>query len=305
MTVKNLGALRALADDTRLRLYNILSHQELNVNEIVRIMQMGQSRVSRHLKILTEAGLLTSRRDGLRVYYSANEAQEIEPLGSAVRTFIEREPSVKADLLRTQEVVRERSRRTRQFFDSIAGSWEDLKKEIYGEFDLNAEIMRHVNACGTAVDVGCGTGDLIDLLQNKADRVIGIDSSPGMLEQARHRFEGQTRAELRLGEVEHLPLSDGEADLTVMNMVLHHLSQPEGAIREVGRTLKPGDPFLIAELEKHGLDSMRDAFGDRWLGFDRRDMQRWLKSAGFTFTDDLAFELNHRLKLIIYRSRKT
>ena len=305
MNGKTLSALRALADDTRLRFYNILSHQELNVNEIVRVMAMGQSRVSRHLKILTEAGLLTSRRDGLWVYYSTNEAEEVETLGSAVRALVEREPSIRADLLRTQEIVRERSRRTQQFFDSIAGSWEDLKREIYGEFDLNAEIMRHVNESGTVVDVGCGTGDLIDLLQNKADRVIGVDSSPGMLEQARHRFEGQNRIELRLGEVEHLPLSDSEADLAVMNMVLHHLSQPEGAIREVGRTLKPGDPFLIAELEKHDLDSMREAFGDRWLGFDRRDVQRWLKSAGFTLTDEMGFELNRRLKLILYRSRKT
>ena len=99
MKGKTLTALRALADDTRLRFYNILSHQELNVNEIVRVMAMGQSRVSRHLKILTEAGLLTSRRDGLWVYYSTNEVEEIEPLGSAVRTLIEREPSVRADLL--------------------------------------------------------------------------------------------------------------------------------------------------------------------------------------------------------------
>lgn len=305
MNGKTLSALRALADGTRLRFYNILSHQELNVNEIVRVMAMGQSRVSRHLKILTEAGLLTSRRDGLWVYYSTNEAEEVETLGSAVRALVEREPSIRADLLRTQEIVRERSRRTQQFFDSIAGSWEDLKREIYGDFDLNAEIMRHVNESGTVVDVGCGTGDLIDLLQNKADRVIGVDSSPGMLEQARHRFEGQNRIELRLGEVEHLPLSDSEADLAVMNMVLHHLSQPEGAIREVGRTLKPGDPFLIAELEKHDLDSMREAFGDRWLGFDRRDVRRWLKNAGFTLTDEMGFELNRRLTLILYRSRKT
>jgi len=146
---------------------------------------------------------------------------------------------------------------------------------------------------------------LIDLLQKKADRVIGVDSSPGMLEQARHRFVGQNRIELRLGEVEHLPLSDREADLAVMNMVLHHLSQPEAAVREVGRTLKPGDPFLVAELEKHRLDSMRVAFGDRWLGFERKEMQRWLSSAGFTLADEMDFELNRQLTLIIYRSRKT
>ena len=275
------------------------------MNEIVRVVAMGQSRVSRHLKILTEAGLLTSRRDGLWVYYSTNEAEEIEPLGSAVRALFEGEPSTRADLQRTQEIVRERSRRTQQFFDSIAGSWENLKRDIFGEFDLSAELMRHINECGTAVDVGCGTGDLIALLQSKAGQVIGIDSSPGMLAQARNRFEGESRIELRLGEVEHLPLSDREADLAVMNMVLHHISQPQGALREVGRTLKPGDPFLIAELDKHGLDSMREAFGDRWLGFDRRDMRRWLKSAGFTLTDEMGFELNRRLTLIIYRSRKT
>jgi len=112
MNGKTLNALRALADDTRLRFYNILSHQELNVNEIVRVMAMGQSRVSRHLKILTEAGLLTSRRDGLWVYYSTNKEKEVETLGSAVRALIEKEPSISADLLRTQEIVQERSRRT-------------------------------------------------------------------------------------------------------------------------------------------------------------------------------------------------
>ncbi len=300
-----LITLRALADETRLRLYNILCRQELNVNEIVRVLAMGQSRISRHLKILTEGGLLHSRRDGLWVYYSASEEGELQSLGSAVRRLIEGESTARDDLARTREIVQERSRRTRQFFDTIAGSWEKLKREIFGEFDLNAELIGFIGRCGTAVDVGCGTGDLLELLQEKADRSIGVDSSPGMLEQARKRFERRNHIELRLGEVEHLPLRDGEADLAVMNMVLHHISEPQRALREVGRILTPGDTFIIAELDKHGLDSMREAFGDRWLGFERGIMRGWLENEGFALTQEKEFELNRRLKLIVYRSTKT
>jgi SAM-dependent methyltransferase len=303
--MKALDYLRGLADDTRLRLYSILSQNELNVNEIVRVMEMGQSRVSRHLKILSDCGLLASRRDGLWVYYSAAQTAGTLGIGSAVRELMENEPQAREDLLRAKAVIRDRSRRTRQFFDSIAEDWESLKKKILGDFDLNSEIVRLIDECGTAVDVGCGTGDLIALLQSRARHVIGVDSSPGMLEQARLRFEDRSAVELRLGEVEHLPLRDGEADLAVVNMVLHHLSEPERGIREVGRTLKSGDLFLVAELQKHELESMRKAFGDRWLGFDRKDMELWLKDSGFALVEERSYNLKEQLKLIIYVSRKT
>ena len=125
-----------------------------------------------------------------------------------------------------------------------------------------------------------------------------------MLEQARRRFSDQQSIELRLGESEHLPLRDGEADVAIMNMVLHHLSQPEEGIREVNRVLKTGDRFIVVDFEKHEQEQMRKSYGDRWLGFESRRIRHWLGSSGFGSVDERGFELGRQLRLIIYTARK-
>jgi len=171
---------------------------------------------------------------------------------------------------------------TERFFDSIAEDWEKLKKEILGDLDINELIMQHIPSRGTLVDLGCGTGDLLVSLANKGEKVIGVEKSSRMLAEARLRFHGQDqKIDLRIGELEHLPLGDGEADLAVTSMVLHHLPEPQKALAEINRILKKESLFVIVDLESHDLEKMRERFGDRWLGFKKEDIHTWLEEAGF------------------------
>ncbi len=308
-----LQILKALADDTRLRLYHLLTGGELNVNEIARVLDMGQSRVSRHLKILTDAGLLAPRRDGLWVYYAAARPVEADPLVSAVCAALHGDGQSQEDLGRAQEVVRERGRTTRRFFDSVAGDWEAMKRAILGDFDLNGAIAALLTRCATAggegrwrtaLEVGCGTGALLVVLAEQAETVIGVDSSPGMLARARRRFRDREGVELRLGEAEHLPVRDGEADLAVMSLVLHHLSRPREGLIEAARALQPGRPFILAEFDRHGEEALRERFGDRWLGFDPGSVEEWLKGAGLQTVERHTHELRPGLRLEFYVSKK-
>lgn len=295
--VKTVNFFKALSDETRLRLLHIFTHYELNVNEIVDIMGMGQSRISRHLKILADAQLLTFRRDGLWTFYSAATRGEGHRFSEAVKYLFDDDPIFAKGLEKVKQVLDERSRETVRFFDSIAEDWEKLKREIFGDIDLNGLILQNIPPSDTIVDLGCGTGDLLGLLKEKAGRVIGVEKSPRMLEEARRRFADQeTGIELRIGQLEHLPLREAEADLAVINMVLHHLPDPLKALQEVHRVLKKGNTFIIVDLLTHNQENMRERYGDRWLGFSETEMKNWLDSSGFSIKKMESFDLKKKLK---------
>jgi ArsR family transcriptional regulator len=277
--------LKALADQTRLRLYHVLGDHELAVNEIVRVVDMSQPRVSRHLKILADAGLLSARRDGLRVYYRATEGALARHLGDPARELFRAQTRTAGeDMRRVDEVLRDRALETRRFFDRLGPAWSHLQQEIMGDLDLNKLIAGLAPDAEAAVDIGCGAGELLERLRGKAGRLIGVDSSARMLEAARARLAEADEVELRLGEGEHLPLRDGEVDLAVMNMSLHHLSDPSQGLREAGRVLAPGRTFLLAELMSHQREEMREQHGDRWLGFSPEQLGQWLAQAGLEQT---------------------
>ena len=231
---------KALSDETRLRLAHVLGRYELSVNELVSLLEMGQSRVSRHLKILTEAGLLQSRRDGLWVFYSAVNEGEGHAFLKAAEPFVTAEARMRADLDMAARILEDRALKTRQFFNAIADHWDTLSREVLGGFDLAGAVRDAMPPdCGVAVDLGCGTGLVLERMRERARKVIGVDGSPRMLELARRRFipEGSAEAwsdggapfpaagadipagspalaplSLRIGELDHLPLRDGEAD---------------------------------------------------------------------------------------------
>jgi SAM-dependent methyltransferase len=305
--------LKALADPTRLRLVSVLGRHELAVSEILRVLDMGQSRVSRHLTILAHAGLLASRRDGLWVYYRAESQGDVRPLLDVVESLKAADPeeaaTADADARRAELVVAERTATTRRFFDDRAGEWESLARDVLGELDLAASVGEVLDGLRprpeVAVDVGCGTGTLLEAIAPRAGRTIGVDSSPRMLERARRRFDGREGVELRLGEAEHLPLRDGEAGLVVVSMTLHHLAEPAAGLAEIARTTARGGRLLLVELERHDREDLRDAHGDRWLGFDRAALIDLARGAGFTLETDHAHELPRGLVLGMYLFRKT
>lgn len=286
-----LQYFKALSDETRLRLMHVLNRHELSVNELVNILEMGQSRVSRHLKILTSAGLLSSRRDGLWVFYSAVSDGEERAFLDAMTPFITADMVLQADLDMAQKMIEERALKTRQFFNAIAEDWDELNREVLGGFDLAAAVVdsmpqsvpQSMETCTVAVDLGCGTGSVLDRMLKHSREVIGVDGSPRMLELARRRFvEGADRVSLRIGELDHLPLRDAEADFACINMVLHHLSDPQAALTEIRRVLRKDGLLFVTDFDQHSNEHMRTEYGDRWLGFDRDYLVYMLNAAGFT-----------------------
>lgn len=169
---------------------------------------------------------------------------------------------------------------TRQYFDSVADQWDDMRRTFFGEGVRDAAICAAgIRAGAVVADIGTGTGFLAEAALAAGARVIGIDSSEGMLTQVRARFAGQA-FEARLGDVNSLPLETGEADAVLANMVLHHAPDPGHAIREMARGLKLGGRLVITDADTHTHEWLRTEQHDRWLGFDRAEIARWFDDAG-------------------------
>ncbi len=300
---------KALSDPTRLRLLNILNEVELNVNEIVSIVDMIQSGVSRHLKILLESGLLSSRKQGSFIYYSANQTSENRTLIQYVCSKARTDEICTLDLEKARQSIVIRKNRTRRFFSTVAPQWDRLKKEVLGEFDLNRVLRDEIGRSLIVADLGCGTGEMLAVLSrestdNRAEKFIGVDSSPEMLEQARIRLSASDSIDLRLGELENLPMRDREVDGVILSMVLFHIFEPQKAIAEVFRVLKPGGLFLLADFKKHDHENIRDIIGGVWLGFTRPQIEKWFRSVGFDIQKFQEFQVEHDLCIYQFSAQK-
>jgi ArsR family transcriptional regulator len=268
---------------------------------------MGQSRISRHLKILTEAGLLQSRRDGLWVFYSAeNEGIGRQFLDSVI-PFMADEEAGRSDLDMASRIIEERALKTRQFFNEIADDWDEMNREILGDFSLPEVILHAVpKPCNIAADLGCGTGEVLEHLRGVCEEVIGVDDSPRMLELARRRFgDNMQGISLRIGELDYLPLKDGEADFICINLVLHHLSRPSASLSEIARVLRSGGLVLITDFDQHTQEAMRTRYGDRWLGFPREELTSALEHAGLSIVDYHHQSVKKDLALHLILAEKT
>ncbi len=297
-----LKAVKAIADETRLRIATVLSRYELSVNEIVNLMDMGQSRISRHLKILVDADLLESRRDGLWVYYTTVPSGEGRAFIDAMLPFALDMPTTRADLDMAMHILEERAQKTRQFFNP-AEDWDALNNEILGDFDLPTSVLNKVpNPCKVAVDLGCGTGGVLEVLRHKANNIIGVDGSSRVLELARRRFsevQGSSpqSISLRIGELDHLPLRDFEVDFACINLVLHHISEPKLVLAEIQRILQHNGILLVTEFIKHEDESLRTDYGDRWLGFDEQNFIQMAQSVGFIYDNIERIKVKKNLSL--------
>jgi len=280
-----LATLKALADPCRLRLTAVLLTGEYTVQELTRIMGMGQSRISRHLKILSEAGVLAVKRQGTWSYYRAGEGSSFF---AAIRPAFEGEmealPQRSQDLAAVAAVLEERRRRSQEFFDRHARQWDDLARTLLPVPEYRHHLLEQVPEGGTVLEIGVGTGGLLTELAARAARVIGVDHSPAMLEEARRRLTAAAvnGIELRLGEMSHLPLPDVSVACVVANMVLHHAADPAAVLAEIRRVLAPGGVLLLADLARHEREAAREQLADQWLGFDEEELSGWLTAAGFT-----------------------
>jgi ArsR family transcriptional regulator len=279
-----IETFKALADPCRTRLTAVLLAGEFTVQELTRIMGMGQSRVSRHLKILTEAGVLSVKRQGTWSYFRVCEG---DSFFSAIRPAFERGleslSERSRDLAAVAGVLEERRQRSREFFNRHARQWDDLARTLLPVPEYQLQLLNHVPEGVSLLEIGVGTGGLLAELAARASKVIGVDHSPAMLEEARHRLDGAGIGgiELRLGEMSHLPLPDASVGCVVANMVLHHAADPTAVLAEIRRVLTPGGTLLLADLARHEREAAREQLADQWLGFEKNELTEWLKRAGF------------------------
>ncbi|UFS71336.1 metalloregulator ArsR/SmtB family transcription factor [Geomonas sp. RF6] len=278
-----LDLLKSLADPCRLRLVAVLLAGEYTVQELTRIMGMGQSRISRHLKILAEAGVLSVKRQGTWSYYRVGDENVFF---TAIRPAFEREleklPQRNRDLAELGKVLEERRQKSLLFFDRHARQWDTLSRTLLPVPGYHDRLLSLIPADATVVEIGVGTGAFLPQLASHSSRVIGVDHSPAMLEEARRRIaaDGVPGVELRLGEMTHLPLEDGGADCAVANMVLHHAADPLKVLVEMVRVTRAGGSVVLADLARHEREWVREQLADQWLGFEEEELVGWMETAG-------------------------
>jgi len=282
-----LTVLKALADPIRLRLLAILVHGERTVQDLTMVLRLGQSRVSHHLKALVEAGILSVKAQGTWKYYRLEPAdafvQELWPVLSARLAQVEGHD---ADLLALNHLLAERREQSLSFFEAHAREWDERARTLLPTPDYSETLLGLLPENRALVELGIGTGALLPQLRQRSRRLVGIDHSAAMLAEARRRLnQSGLDAELRLGELLHLPLADAEMDCALLNMVLHHAERPDEVLSEVARVLVSGGRVVIADLLRHRDDAVRQTMADIWLGFEPEELRRWLAAAGFATID--------------------
>ncbi len=278
-----LGRLSSLADETRTRILLLLERSELTVSEICQIVQIPQSTVSRHLRLLSQEGWLSVRSEGTSRHYRVS--RKLDPgarkLWAAVREELAHSPLAREDRVRSRSVLEARAEQSRAFFSTQAGRWDRLRQELFGsraELQLLPGLLEGTEVVG---DLGCGTGQLARFLAPFAGKVIGVDQSEEMLEQARRRLSDRDNVEIKQGELEALPVEDGMLDIAILSLVLHYVVDPLRALEEVHRVLRPGGRILVQDMQRHQREAFREEMGHLWLGFSPEEFQEWLEEAGF------------------------
>jgi ArsR family transcriptional regulator len=285
---EGLGAmvdhLATLADPLRCRMLLVLERHELTVSELCVVMQLPQSTVSRHLKTLADAGWVVSRRDGTSRYYCM-DADELDAgarrLWPLIREQVASTSGADHDERRLQSVLTRRRSKSAAFFSSASGQWDRLREELFGEtFHLHA-LLGLLDPAAVVGDLGCGTGQLTELVAPHVAHVVAVDSSSDMLNAARRRLKDFANVDVRHGALEALPIDDGQLDVAMMGLVLHHLPDPARALAECARGLKPGGRALVIDMLPHDRAEYQQQMGHVWLGFPERQIRKLLAGAGF------------------------
>ena len=279
-----VAALKAAAEPTRLRILLLLAGSELNVKDLTRILGQSQPRISRHVKLLTEGGLVERFREGSWVYCRLSDSAHGD-LGRALLEVVDDDdPVYLRDRQRAAALKGEREAAAQTYFREHAPDWDRIRALHVSEAEVETA-MREVlegDAAQVLVDLGTGTGRILELFADRYRRSIGIDVNQAMLAYARSKLGGAgiANVQLRYGDIYNLFLHDATADAVVMHQVLHFLSDPGRAIREAARILAPGGRLLIVDFAPHGLEFLREEFAHERLGFADAQIRQWLSEAG-------------------------
>ena len=278
---------QALADPTRLRILALLRIMELSVGELAQILGQSQPRVSRHLKILSDAGVLERRKEGSWVFLTLSDSERTRPMFELIDRWSDAATRAlfASDGARTEAIRADRAEAATRYFTTHAEVWDQLRSLHVAESEVERAIDRTLGArpLGRLVDVGTGTGRMIELFGPRASGAIGIDRSSEMLRLARVKLEAAGIASsLRQGDMYALPLADETAESVIIHQVLHYAHSPASAIAEAARVLAPRGTLLIVDFAAHDREELRATDAHIRLGFDDDVMIGWFTSAGLT-----------------------
>jgi ArsR family transcriptional regulator len=274
--------MSALADTTRARLLLVLERHELTVGETCAVVQLPQSTVSRHLKVLQDEGWIAARAEGTsRRYRMAGDGDDgaAQRLWRVVREQAAAIPAAAEDARRLRSVLAQRETRSQRFFSSAAGQWDRLRAELFGPRAELAGLLGLLDPSWSVGDLGCGTGQVSAALAPFVARVVAVDNSPAMLSAARERLGDAPNVELRAGDLEALPAEDGELDAALLVLVLPYVEAPGEVVAEAARVVKPGGRVLVVDMMPHGRDDFRQTLGHQWQGFGEEQVRGWMDAA--------------------------
>jgi len=280
-----LTALRAVAEPTRLRLVVLCARGELTVTELTQILGQSQPRVSRHLKLLCEAGLLDRFREGSWVFYRLSQSG---PAGALARQLVaacdDADPTIALDLQRLSAIKRQRADLASAYFRENADQWHRIRSLYVDEREVETALIEIIAAADPRdlLDIGTGTGRMLEVLAPRVERALGIDQSREMLSIARVNLEraGLENGSVRLGDMYQLAVPDASFDAVVIHQVLHYADRPDAAIAEAARVLRPTGVLVIVDFAPHTLEFLRDEHAHRRLGFADAEVAEWCIAAG-------------------------
>lgn len=279
-----LKSLRALSDPTRLRIVALVERDELSVNELQEITRLGQSRISTHLGLLQDSGLVQSRREGKRTFYRldtpANGAAG-EIIQLAIRGAKEL-PEHSGDQINLKRILSRRREQAQVYFNQVAGRFD----RVYGpgrSWQAFGHLLLRILPPLTVADLGSGEGLLSELLARRCKQVIAVDNSEKIVAfgAAKAKRNNLKNLEFRLGDLQNPPIEPESVDLVILSQALHHAEEPAKALAAAHRILKARGQIMILDLAKHAFAKARELYGDHWLGFAESDLHRWLEAAGF------------------------
>ena len=290
-----LSALKAAGEATRLRILVLLGQAELTVKDLTAILGQSQPRISRHLKLLADAGLIDRHPEGAWVFYRLTDQGPVRGLARHLFSQIdEADPLLLRDRERLAAVKQAHADVARRYFSENAGEWDSIRALHVPEAAVEAAMAKAIGArpFESLLDLGTGTGRLLELFAPLYNRAVGIDTSPAMLAVARANLDraGVANAQVRLGDIQNLPFPRDAFDVVSVHQVLHYLDDPERAVAEAARVLRPGGRLLIVDFAPHDLEFLRERHAHRRLGIARGAMQQWIEAAGLSLdaASDLA-----------------
>lgn len=284
-----LSVFRAIGEETRLRIMALLARGELTVSELTQILGQSQPRVSRHLKILSDAGLAERHREGAWMFYRVASGAREESARSSILDAVasigeSADRLIARDAERFHQSRQSRAAQAAAYFQENAAEWNSVRALHLPDSDIETSIVELAGngPFGVFVDLGTGTGRMLEIFADNFEQGVGYDLSHEMLSIARNNLEsaGITHAQVRHGDLFSVPMESTSADIVCVHHVLHYLASPEDAVREAARLLKPGAQLIISDFAPHDLEFLREEHAHRRLGFSDTEVRAWCSAAG-------------------------